>query len=965
MDVIYQNVRGLNTKLTSFKQNLLSTESDIVAVTESFLTDAVDDTELVGGEWSVVRRDRATGARGGGVLLAARPGLEMQRHPNFESKLGEDLWVTFIKNDITCYMCVVYIPPSASDDVYMSWFHAVESVLITIDGIVLIVGDLNLNPLYTSQSVLCYYAYFLSVCGLCEKNVVMNAHGGMLDVVLVSERLVEVDVLEGEGGGLVPSRDPYHPPLDIFISLDETLLRCPSEQIEPSNLDAQYDWNFAKGDYLLLYTLVSEVNWKDVLETRDIERAVDLFYRTLYDIFNVCIPKKTRFNKPVRRYPIWFTADLIRDIKVKAAIHRKWKATKDRTVYAEFSKLRAEIKTRVSAAYDVYISRIQSKLKSDPRAFWQHIDSLRSKGGFVSEVSFEGRQYVGPNTTQAFSEYFASVFLPDVPLLDCKFNRDTCQKSSNYISLHHVTEKEVETAIRHLKPNSALGPDFLPAYVVKGCVDFLKAPILFLFNLALSTGKYPQQWKVTRVRPIPKTKDIADVEKYRPIAILSTLAKLFESILHRTLSVQLKPFLCDSQHGFRENRSVDTNLLILGNIISEHLDRAIQVDVVYFDFQKAFDRVDNDVLLLKLDNIGFAPNLLKFFASYLRDRRQYVQHGHFVSAPYHTRSGVSQGSILGPLLFGIMVNDLGSVVRNARSLLYADDLKLVYGVERYEDCASLQEDIASVYRWSVANKLLFNLSKCYVCSFTRSSIPIVTQYELGPVPIERVFSVKDLGVVFDTRLTFNDHIRDLASNSFRRLGFVTRNVRDFYDPVAIKILYNALVRSKLEASAVVWNPHEKTYVLLLEKVQKSFLRMLYKKIYGYYPFMYPTNFLLGTLGYNSLEVRRNFKLLGVACRVLRGDSECPELVEQLVKLVVPDVPRIALRPRLRPLLAVPAARTVSHRNSPILRALALLNSLLVSAPQCDLLAWRWAAVCQECLRFCEKMDDRISSLNLC
>jgi hypothetical protein len=233
---------------------------------------------------------------------------------------------------------------------------------------------------------------------------------------------------------------------------------------------------------------------------------------------------------------------------------------------------------------------------------------------------------------------------------------------------------------------------------------------------------------------------------------------------------------------------------------------------------------------------------------------------------------------------------------------------------------------------------------------------------LGAEPINRVSCFKDLGVVFDTRLTFHEHILSLAEKCYRRLGFVIRSLREFQDPGTIRLVYSALVRSKLEASSIVWHPYESTYALLLEKVQKTFLRYLFKKVFGYYPFLYPTKYLLGTLGYNSLEVRRSYNLLVTACRIIRGESDCPELVSRLVRLYAPDIPRITLRARRRDLLAVPAARTVSRRNSPLLRALSQLNTLLASAPECDLLAWRWVDVCYECLRFCEEMDTRQSTV---
>lgn len=911
------------------------------------------DAEVASDGWSLLRRDRATYA--GGVLLAARPGLSVRRRPELESDRGEDLWVSFTIEQTIFNICVVYIPPKSPESVYLHFFQNVESLIDSLKGTVLIVGDLNLNPLYTSINILSYYCYFTTVCRLTEMNEVKNAYGGTLDVVLLREQISKVT--EIDGNGLVPHRDLYHPPLDITIPVINSIHRS-STDLDYSNVDTGRDWNFAKGDYLQLYQLVSEVPWQKLFEIQNVDGAVESFYESLYNIFDICVPKKSRPDKSRRRYPVWFTGDIITDLRRKADLHRDWKCSGNRDTYAAFSKLRAELKQRVAAAHDIYLCRIQQNLKKNPRAFWQHIDSLKSKGGFEPNVTFQGRDFTGRNAADAFSNFFSSVFLPVSPLLDHDETiRQDDDGSANYVTIHNISTKEVEEGISRLKPLSSLGPDNVPAFILKGLKEQLSVPLQHLFNLALATGTYPADWKVSRVRPIPKTSGATDVENYRPIAILPTIAKLFESILHRTISSQLKPYLCDSQHGFRSNRSVETNLLTLVDLISEHLDKGIQVDVLYFDFKKAFDRVDNDVLLRKLCKIGFSPKLLKLFSSYLRDRRQYVRHGHFVSSPYHTRSGVSQGSILGPLLFGIMVNDLPSVARSAKCLLYADDLKLIYGIEQPTDCESLQDDVDRIFQWSVENKLLFNPAKCCVTTFSRSKLPIHARYMLGTEPVTRVDSVKDLGVTFDTQLTFHEHIKALAVNCYKRLGFVIRNARDFTDQAVIKLVYSALVRSKLEAASIIWNPYEVTYTLLLEKVQKAFLRFLYKKSYGYYPFLYPTKFLLGVLGLNSLEVRRNHTLLTTACSVLRGNSDCPELVAGLVSLFVPPIPKYTFRPRRHDLLAVPSARTVSHRNSPLIRALRYLNALLAAAPDCDVFADGWLSVRIECLKYCERMED--------
>lgn len=420
--------------------------------------------------------------------------------------------------------------------------------------------------------------------------------------------------------------------------------------------------------------------------------------------------------------------------------------------------------------------------------------------------------------------------------------------------------------------------------------------------------------------------------------------------LHRRIYRQVAPFLSDAQHGFRQKRSVETNLLTLVDIVSRDMEGGGQVDVAYLDFKKAFDRVDNDILLGKLCAIGFSPKHLRLCSDYLRDRQQFVRHGCYVSEPYHTRSGVSQGSILGPLFFILMINYLESQLHNSTCLLYADDLKLSMRVRGEADCALLQQDLDAVHQWSLDNKLLFNTSKCAVMSYTRAKNPFEADYRLGMDVILRVYTITDLGVTFDTKLTFHDHVKALTANCFRRLGFVIRNAKDFSQTCVIQLLYSALVRSKVESSSVVWSPHESTYTLMLEKVQKAFLRFLYKKKYGHYPYLYPTSFLLGMLGFNSLEVRRDLNLAIMACRTLRGETECPHMVGEVCCLFAPNK---YLRARSHRLLAVGAARSVARQQSPLIRATTMVNAIIDSAPQVDVFADGWPKLKKACLKFCE------------
>jgi ribonucleases P/MRP protein subunit RPP40 len=330
---------------------------------------------------------------------------------------------------------------------------------------------------------------------------------------------------------------------------------------------------------------------------------------------------------------------------------------------------------------------------------------------------------------------------------------------------------------------------------------------------------------------------------------------------------------------------------MLVEFCSQSMDRGKQVDVLYFDYRRAFDRISCKILLSKLDALGFSTKLIRLFTDYFRDRQQFVRHGSFVSQPYSSPSGVTQGSILGPLLFLLMVNDVVQVLKYTNCLLYADDLKLYAEVNDEADCVKMQNDVDALIKWSDENGLKFNRSKCHVMTFSRKQNLQIYNYRLGNDIIIRTLSLdcmKDLGVTFGPFLMFNAHISALTRNCFSRLGFVLRHSREFMNPEVIKSLFISLVRSTLETSACVWNPHEAKNRLMLEKVQKAFLRCYYKRLHGYYPFMYPTMFLLGMLEMNSLEVRRARIDLSTAMSVLRGGMDSPECLDQLSRLFVPD-----------------------------------------------------------------------------
>uniref|UniRef100_A0A1Y1N254 Reverse transcriptase domain-containing protein n=2 Tax=Photinus pyralis TaxID=7054 RepID=A0A1Y1N254_PHOPY len=291
------------------------------------------------------------------------------------------------------------------------------------------------------------------------------------------------------------------------------------------------------------------------------------------------------------------------------------------------------------------------------------------------------------------------------------------------------------------------------------------------------------------------------------------------------------------------------------------LDERAQVDCVYTDFAKAFDTVSHQVLLRKLVLNCVSNPTVKFLKSYLSLRKTRVKFNGVNSAEFYPSSGVPQGTLLGPFLFLLYINDLPRVIKNSKALLFADDLKLFNKVQSPSDCLNIQEDINSVIKWCIKNKLKLNINKCKVLTFTRSKNPLLFDYKMNGKVLLRVTSVKDLGVFFNTNLNFNLHIEYLTNECYKLLGFVIRNTLNFTNIQTMITLYNAFIRSKLEYAACIWSPQTLKYSDMIEKVQKKFFRVMFFRTTHNYPHLisYGTqlNYLNSIFGLKITALNRN------------------------------------------------------------------------------------------------------------
>jgi len=405
-----------------------------------------------------------------------------------------------------------------------------------------------------------------------------------------------------------------------------------------------------------------------------------------------------------------------------------------------------------------------------------------------------------------------------------EFMQARCAQTFRFVD---ITEDDMRLVIKNLKDNCATGFDDVSSAVIKQCGDVLLQPLLKLANSMLRDGNFPSLLKTARVVVVYKGGSKNDFGNYRPISVLSVFSKIFESLLYKPLYdfIETNGILTDSQYGFRKGRSTEMALIKIKENILRSFAEGNYVTGLFFDIRKAFDSLDHELLLVKLEHYGIRNGALKLIGNYLSHRKQYVVVNNFASAMTQIKQGVPQGSNLGPLLFLLFINDFVNIYSGAQYLMFADDSNVFIKGSLLSDLEMHCNEVCRMaLLWSKLNKLSLNETKTKLMVFRPKNKPMCPlEISLGAHKATIVDQIKFLGVIFDTQLRWDVHITEMCSQLRKVCGIIgtTRSLL----PTRIKRqLYYALFYPRLYYNLLIYGTACSTHLQQIHLLQNRTIR---------------------------------------------------------------------------------------------------------------------------------------------
>lgn len=843
ISIFHQNCRSLSANWQSFYHLIsdLTSETnsfDIIGISEIFSTIKKNKLNL-DGYHEVVYKVRDNCSHGGvGLFIKDDINFEIRNDLSvFIPHIFESLFVQIRDTKYSNMIVgVIYRPPDADMDVFSSTLSSLLDQIEQTKAKCVIMGDMNIDLLKErSQDVSTSSGYLDTLISSGFVPVITKpTRFGDTSATLIDHIYIN-DVRNEMTSGIIINDVADH--LGVFIDLGLNIT-CKHKNNIKKRIFSTHNMNHFN-------TLLEQQNFTDVFQSTNANEAYDILSQIYRDQFEIAFPvKQLKSNKKyVKREP-WVTAGLLASSCTKNKLYAK--TLKNPTLpntnkYKEFNSIYNKLRRILKKNY--YKDKLD-QVRFDIKATWKVLNYILGKRKDCRSIP----AYINDNgqmksdkrqIADAFNIFFASVgptTASSIKPPDQSFDTYLPPQNRNSIFIEPVQTTEIINIVNKLKPKTSTGSDEISSKLLKSTITLIAEPLKHAINKSLETGIFPDKLKIARVIPIHKSKDQTELTNYRPISLLSVFSKVYEKVMYNKISsfMNSQNLFYEHQYGFRDKHSTIHPVIHLLNKHTNacNLNSSNMSLAVFCDLSKAFDVIDHEILLYKAYRYGIRGVAHKWLKSYLFNRQQYVDIDGAKSLLQTLLCGVPQGSILGPLLFLIYVNDIYRST-NKTILSYADDTTLfLTGTDLSDLFRSANTALSNVFGWFCANKLKLNETKTKYIIFHSKYKKLDTANEnlfVGNVCLDRVGencpteTIKFLGLYIDENLDWSRHVNHV--NSTIALGLYSlKQVKNMLPTRTLIQLYNSLIHPHISYGSIVWGNAQNKIVKKTNTLHKCIIR---------------------------------------------------------------------------------------------------------------------------------------------
>ena len=911
--IIHLNICSLRNKILDLEVEL-SSDCDILCLTETRIDNNFNDNDILipGFILPIFRRDES--CRSGGICVQLKGSLAATRLYNYESPDLELLWLQVKAPGRAFILGVGYRNPALRVEY---WERIDNNISRVVDAFgsqnIILVGDFNEDLLNRNLTHLTDIldSYNLHQLITSPTRITPNT-STLLDPIIVGQTSLV------HSAGTLPASCSDHCP--VFVNLN---IELPKRITYKRRI---YDYN--RSDWQTIENELDRINWNEVLGPHNTDNNAETITSIILNLINIHIPNKT--IKTTNRDKPWVTKEIKREIRKRNNLYQKAKNSKTVYDWAVFKRQRNRVTLAIRKAKESHLDNLANKLcngKKSEKGWWKivkQVTNINYKESSIPCLLDNNNDLLTDPLLKAelLNSHFAEICTVDdthIPLYPDRYH------DGEILSSVEITPELVYEELKALDISKAAGPDGISPIVLKKLAAPLCEPLCIIYKKEIQEHKHPCIWKFANITPIFKKDDPRSPSNYRPISLLNILGKVMEKLVFKSVFRHIAPHLTSSQSGFLPNHSTVTQLLEIHHVILDALDHKKEVAMCFLDISKAFDRVSHRALINKLRQFNIGGDLLLWFSDYLSNRKQRTTIDGAESTWKDVLAGVPQGSILGPLLFLIFINDIVDNI-NCIIRIFADDTSLLLpSIDLDSDLTLLQRDLDRVLEWAKKWAVTFNSKKTEALLVSRRRTPTQSHLTFENFPVEMSSEHKHLGLIFNTSATWNNHLNEIISKSNKRLG-ILRNLKYKLNRDTLHTLYITYVRSLLEYADSVWDNMPEYISNRLEKININAIRCITGlTVSAHRVCLYRESGLL------PLHKRRKFHRLVQMYKIFH--RLCPDYLHDLLP---PTVAQRNPYPMRNPTnLTIPATRTESFRRSFIPSTIRDWNSIpdnIKSAP---------------------------------